>query len=250
MKPSFQTRFATLAFGLLVASLVGVLAVAVCQLPGEPRGLGGEVAERLERAGASNPVTAVLLNFRAYDTLLELVVLLLAVLGAQVLAGDATDLSTAAPIPVLLGFVRVVAPVMVVVTGYILWVGGYAAGGAFQAGALLAALGVLLLMAGLQRRIRGRIRGRFWSVSGVAERCIFVAGLVVFLGVGIGTMLTQRRFLEYPVSEAKWLLLMIEGAATLSIAAILVALFRGGHLLLAKPTTGEIRSENRKERKS
>lgn len=37
--------------------------------------------ERVPESGVSNPVTAVLLNFRSYDTLLELAVLLAAILG-------------------------------------------------------------------------------------------------------------------------------------------------------------------------
>jgi multisubunit Na+/H+ antiporter MnhB subunit len=37
--------------------------------------------ERVPESGVSNPVTAVLLNFRAYDTLLELAVLMAAILG-------------------------------------------------------------------------------------------------------------------------------------------------------------------------
>jgi multisubunit Na+/H+ antiporter MnhB subunit len=41
----------------------------------------------LDEAGVGQPVTAVLLNLRGYDTLLELVVMLLAALGVRVLAG-------------------------------------------------------------------------------------------------------------------------------------------------------------------
>jgi hypothetical protein len=37
--------------------------------------------ERVPESGASNPVTSVLLNYRAYDTLIELAVLLAALLG-------------------------------------------------------------------------------------------------------------------------------------------------------------------------
>ena len=51
---------------------------------------------------------------------------------------------------------------------------------------------------------------------------------------GIGKCLNSaqdiRHFLEYPPSSAKWLILLIEAVATVSIAAILLALFSGGTL--------------------
>lgn len=233
MKESKKQRLAKWGFGILVAAMVGVLATALWHLPEEPRGLAEEVDARLEDAGTSNPVTAVLLNFRSYDTLLEIAVLLLAVLGAQVLAGDEADLAVvhrevrlqdqSAGNPVLDGFVRLAGPTMILVAGYLLWAGGHAPGGAFQAGAVLAALGILLLLTGAHQRLV--------EISPAAERGVLVAGVGVFLGVGIGMVLVERRFLEYPVPGAKWLMLLIETFAMVSIAAIVVALFRGGRLI-------------------
>jgi hypothetical protein len=63
------------------------------------------VESKLHQSGVKNPVTAVLLNFRDYDTLLELTVLLLALLGANALSKtDGSDCSQtdAATGPVLL----------------------------------------------------------------------------------------------------------------------------------------------------
>jgi hypothetical protein len=51
-------------------------------------GLRRDVTEALPRSGVENPVTAVLLNFRAWDTLLESVVLLAALIGVWSLARD------------------------------------------------------------------------------------------------------------------------------------------------------------------
>ena len=47
----------------------------------DPVRLADQITAQLPNSGVGNPVTAVLLNFRAYDTLLELGVLLAAVLG-------------------------------------------------------------------------------------------------------------------------------------------------------------------------
>ncbi len=71
--------FRPLLIGLLSALAAG-LGYAVSTLPPSP-GLEALVAEHLDASGTRNPVTAVLLNFRGYDTLLELGVLLLALLG-------------------------------------------------------------------------------------------------------------------------------------------------------------------------
>ena len=56
---------------LLVA--VG-LGYSILTLPSHAPGLSAEVAAQIKASGVSNPVTAVLLNFRGYDTLLEMVV--------------------------------------------------------------------------------------------------------------------------------------------------------------------------------
>jgi hypothetical protein len=71
------------ALGLLCLGLGLVVAWAfVDALSGaDPERLAGQVLARIGESGVSNPVTAVLLNFRGYDTLLELAVLLAALLG-------------------------------------------------------------------------------------------------------------------------------------------------------------------------
>ncbi|WP_372723361.1 Na(+)/H(+) antiporter subunit B [Novipirellula sp.] len=213
-----------IAFAFVVAGITGAIVVAIFRLPSEAIGLSDAAIANLDAAGAKNPVTAVLLNFRGYDTLLEILVLLLAVIGARVLtASDASLVVEPAQSanPVLLGFIRILAPVMIMVAGYLLWVGGHAPGGAFQAAAVLAALGVLLKLGGVTWTRKLSQRG---------ERLLLVAGLAVFLVVATAVMLSQRRFLEYPPSVAKTLILVIESAATVSIAAILLALFSSGTL--------------------
>jgi multisubunit Na+/H+ antiporter MnhB subunit len=205
------------------AALAVAIGGAVLTLPREADGLSRHVQQRLGDSGVSHPVTAVLMNFRGYDTLLEMAVLALAVLGARALAaGGRRAPPPALESPVLDGLLRLVAPLMVIVTGYLLWVGGHAPGGAFQAGALLAALGVLLLLGGRQ-----------WprGLSERGERLLAVGGLAVFVLVGVGVLSPQRSLLEYPRGISKWLILLIEAACTISIAAVLTALFAGGKLV-------------------
>ncbi len=63
------------------AALAAGLGWTVLSLPADGPGLAPVVAGRLAESGVENPVTAVLLNFRGYDTLLEAGVLLLALIG-------------------------------------------------------------------------------------------------------------------------------------------------------------------------
>jgi multisubunit Na+/H+ antiporter MnhB subunit len=205
----------TLAVGLAVAVLTVVLGIALFESP-DHGGLGGAVRERLDQSGVSNPVTAVLLNFRAYDTLLEIAVLGIALAASWALGPPAVERPRMAG-PVLLTAMRWLGPVMVLYAGYLLWRGAVAPGGAFQAGSTLAAVGVLWLVAGVWR-----------PGDGPGVRLALGLGLAVFLGVGLLLAGLGPGFLDYPDAAAKDLILLIEAAATISIVAVLSALFLGG----------------------
>mgnify|MGYP000656342784 FL=1 len=174
------------------------------------------IDRHLDETGVSHPVTAVLLNYRAWDTLLELAVLLLALLGARQLGPR--SLALAEPWPLLRAWARVLAPLLVLAAGYILWRGASAPGGAFQAGALLASGVVLLRLSGLLPRLR-------WSFAPL--RLLVLGGLLVFVGVALTTAWLGGGWLTYPEGAAKPLILMIESVATLSIAASLSLLVVG-----------------------
>ena len=209
-------------FRLLLVALLSVLAAglgyAVLSLPSSAPGLSELVAENLEASGVSNPVTAVLLNFRAYDTLLELGVLLLALLGIWSLGGT-PESHESSPGQVLDMLSRLLVPLLILVAGYLLWVGAHAPGGAFQAGSVLGAAGVLLLLAGW------RLDARF---AGLPLRITLAAGLGVFVVAGVVLILVGGRLLEYPSSFAAVLILLIEAVVTFSIGITLAALFMGG----------------------
>jgi multisubunit Na+/H+ antiporter MnhB subunit len=216
--------------------LAALLLLAFYGLPRTSAGLSAVVQAHLVASGVQHPVTAVLLNFRGFDTMLELGVLLLAIEGLLCVSGR-TGLEAIAPPPrsatVLQWLVRGVFPLMLLTTGYLLWTGAYAPGGAFQAGVVLAAGLVLLWMAGHP------------SLSALSEshhRLLSVAGFGAFLVAGTTFMLQGRAFFEYPRDRADLLILILETSATVSIAAILAGLF-----LALQPTANEDERENERE---
>jgi multisubunit Na+/H+ antiporter MnhB subunit len=213
-EPGPLLRVALAVLLALVATGVGLALLAEPAAPG----LAAAVEASLAVSGADNPVTAVLLNFRGYDTLLEIAVLLAAVGGVWAL-GPAPRIKETTPSPVLLGMNSVLIPLAAVICAYLLWVGKAYPGGAFQAGAVLAAASVLYVLSGRQPQLRLPDTPTRWGAT---------LGLAVFLGVGVAVMGGGRHFLEYPAGFAGGLILLIETAATLSIAVVLTGMFIGG----------------------
>jgi uncharacterized MnhB-related membrane protein len=76
------------AAAVLCALVAAGLAAIVVLLPEPAPTLAPQVAANMAATGLGNPVTAVLMAYRAIDTLLETVVLLLALLGTWSLAPD------------------------------------------------------------------------------------------------------------------------------------------------------------------
>ena len=113
---------------------------------------------------------------------------------------------------------RVLLPVMILIAGYLLMAGLDAAGGAFQAGAILAAAGVLLILAG--RRVP-------LPEDGIPIRIGLAIGLAAFMAVGIAGMLVANAFLDYPQHNADVIVLLLEAGVTVSVALALLELFVG-----------------------
>jgi len=210
--------------GLVIAVLAGLaylLARAVLALDPDGRGLSDTVTSAMPESGVLHPLTAVLLNFRGYDTLLEIAVLLVAVLAVWSLEPPAAPCSRvlqepAHRNPVLLVGLGVMVPMIAMTAGYFVWVGAYRPGGAFQGGALLGAIGVMLASTGvLPPSIRRTIRLRLATTIGFA----------VFLLVALLTSLWSGTLLTYPKAWAGLIILAIETALALSIGVSLALLF-------------------------
>jgi multisubunit Na+/H+ antiporter MnhB subunit len=158
------------------------------------------------------------------DTLLEKVVLVLALVGLWSLAPDRSwggrpgPKHRADPDGALAFIERLLAPIGIVIGVYILWVSADEPGGAFQGGTILAAMWLLAMMAGLAD---APPLGRRWL------RVLLVAGPVVFLAVGAAGIWLAGAFLAYPVRWAKPLILIIEFPMTITIAVTLGLMIAG-----------------------
>ena len=205
---------------LACLALAVALIAAMLQLPPAAIDLPGMVEAQRSASGVEHPVTAVLLNFRGYDTLLEVAVLLLALFG--VLAGTRVERRRRARgfhpgVPLLKTFVRLLAPMMLLVAGYLLWAGAHQPGGAFQAAAVLGGAAVLLHLARIMPA---------WVAPNRWRRGALVAGLLLFLlAAAVPPMLGNGTLLQYPPALAGAMILVIESALTASLGLLLAGLF-------------------------
>ncbi len=205
---------------LCCAGFALAIAMALLTLPDPAPGLAEAARAALPGTGLGNPVTATLMVWRGLDTLLEAIVVLLAVVGLFALAPEGA--SRAAPPPPadgpLLLLARLLVPIGVVIGLHIVWAGADGPGGKFQGGAILAAMWVLAWMAGLVRAPAITDRRLGWALA---------AGPLAFLAVGVAGLLLAGQFLAMPAGWTKPVILLIEAPLTLSIAAGLALLLLG-----------------------
>lgn len=206
------------------ATVAVALGAVVLSLPEPAPTLAPSVAEHIASTGLGNAVTAVLLSFRAIDTLLEAVVLVYALVAVWALTPDRFWGGRPGPKyaveanGMLAYLARLLPPLGIVVGIYVFWVGADLPGGKFQAGTLLAAMWLLAIMAGLTD---------VPPISRRSLRIALVAGTVVFLAIGFAGVPLAGAFLAYPESFAKPLILVIEAASMVSIAVTLGLLVVG-----------------------
>jgi multisubunit Na+/H+ antiporter MnhB subunit len=204
--------------------IAAALATGVLLLPDPAPTLAPAAARNAAATSLANPVTNVLMAFRALDTMLEKVVLLLALVGVWSLAPDRFwggrlgPRHHADPQGMLVFLAQLLPPAGVVIGIYVFWVGANAPGGAFQGGTILAAMWLLAMMAGLADTPPSSSR---WL------RLVLVAGPTAFLIVGLGGLWLGEAFLAYPLTYAKPLILGIEFAMVPTIAVTLGLLLAG-----------------------
>ena len=183
-----------------------------------------------------NMVTAVLADYRGFDTMFETVVVFIA--GMAVLAilkgsgrrrsGKREHEVEAEPDLIVTNTVRLIVPVIQIFAFYVLAHGHVSPGGGFQGGVVMGASFILVALA--------------WDLDVALarfsmERCILVAalGIVLYGGIGFLSMLLGGEFLDYaelekvlPVSRemARYhAMLGVEVGVGFTVTAIMFALY-------------------------
>lgn len=190
---------------------------AVWKIP-EGGGLTLATKALLPESGVENPVTAVLLNFRAYDTWLEMGVILLgllAIIGVGRLKLYPKP-KRAAGDPVLQQAILFFTPILFLFGAFLLYFGKSGPGGAFQAAILWGAIGILLHLGG---------RPVFSVMPGWLSQLLLTMGLGFFLFLGFLLLAGGDALFEYPPAYAGVLILIVETLAAISIAFTLISMF-------------------------
>ncbi|MFW5753640.1 MAG: hydrogenase subunit MbhD domain-containing protein [Marinilabiliaceae bacterium] len=222
-----------LVLGLALFLLIAL--EAVWKIP-EGGGLTAATEARLPESGVENPVTAVLLNFRAYDTWLEMGVILLGLLAIFAVGG--TKLypmpNKVVKDPIMRQAILFFIPVLFLFGAFLLYFGKSGPGGAFQAGILWGAIGILLHLGG---------RPVISMMPRWLRQLLLTMGLGFFLILGFLLLAGGAALFEYPPAYAGVLILTIETLAAISIAVALTAMF--AHLnQVKKKESNEIEPTN------
>jgi multisubunit Na+/H+ antiporter MnhB subunit len=209
---------------LLSAGVSAALVLCVLALPAPAPTLAPQVVDNMPTTGVGNPITGVLLAFRALDTLLEAIVLVIALIGVWSLAperfwGGRPGLHyTSDPDGILAYLARLLPPIGIVIAIYVFWAGADHPGGKFQSATILAAMWMLVQMAGLADvpPIDNR-----WLRAGI------VVGPLVFVAVGVLGLFTAGAMLGYPPEWAKPMIVAIEVALLPTLVLVLALLMNG-----------------------
>jgi multisubunit Na+/H+ antiporter MnhB subunit len=217
-------RAVHVAAALAGVAVTAVLAVCVLTLPVPAPSLAREVAANLAATEVGNPITGVLLAFRAMDTLLEAIVLLFGLIGVWSVAPDGVwggrpgPQHLYDPDGILAYIARVLPPIGIIVGMYVFWVGADHPGGKFQGATIIAAMWLLTVMAGLTDMPP---ISRRWLRLGL------VAGPLAFIAIGFYGAAAAGAFLAYPSGFAKPLIVAIELSLMPMLALVLALMLAG-----------------------
>lgn len=217
-KPNSFPRLPVISLGIGLVLFLLISLDAIWKIP-QGGGMAAIAEEKLPESGVDHPVTAVLLNYRAYDTWLEIGVILMGLLAVYAAGGlkqyRKPGLATAED-PLLRRTILIFTPALFLFGAFLLYFGKMGPGGAFQAAVLWGAIGILLHLGG-------------WPIfTGIPRRMrqvLVTIGLGFFLLLGLTLMATGGALFEYPKTSAGFLILVVETLAAISIATALTAVF-------------------------
>ncbi len=228
---------AVLAFaGLLVGLFTGVAALPRFGDPDSPPSTHVSpryVEAAREETGALNMVTAVLADYRGYDTLGETAVVFVAGLGCLLILG-AFGREPGKPAlvhrfgsDVLDASARTLVPWILLFALYVLVHGHVSPGGGFQGGVLFGS-GLIAL-----RLIRGGTGPGAFGPGLRASLVMAALGLFGFCAIGLACILFGGQFLNYgalplgsdPATTREIATLVVEGAVFVAVSGTVMILF-------------------------
>jgi len=220
----------------LLLALLGIfLLLAVFKMPpmGDPDNPTNVVAapryiaQGSQETGCSNLVSAIILNYRIYDTMGEMVVIFgalaaaLAILGREHVKEGLSPLKVE-PSPLVRIMMIIYIPFFIVFALYVIINGGFSVGGGFQGGAILASVIIIYtLIFGFDNAV-GRLP---------AKKRVFFEGIAIFYFTVIGFMsvFMGKNFLDLNFSGIsmfqKFLTLGLEISIGLASGVTIASLF-------------------------
>ncbi len=150
-----------------------------------------------EEAGAPNMVTAVLADYRSYDTLGETVVIFTAGMACLIVLGafgngrqadGATRMSESFGSDVLDAAARMLLPFIITFAAYVVVHGHHSPGGGFQGGAICAAAIILFKLVHPESDLGLPIR------RAIVLACL---GALLYAGIGLYSLFAGMNYLDY-----------------------------------------------------
>ncbi|MDA0811292.1 MAG: Na(+)/H(+) antiporter subunit B [Verrucomicrobia bacterium] len=186
-----------------------------------------------------NIVTAVLADYRSYDTMFETVVVFVAGIAIIALLRDFGNGSRGYPpalannLPeepdlIITQTCNLVIPVLQIFALYVLAHGHYSPGGGFQGGVMLGASYILIALA----------NGVEVAMKAMSERKIMLlaaTGILIYSGTGLICLLLGENFLDYhvlsrilptdPIMARSHAILIVETGVAVTVAAIMFSIY-------------------------
>ena len=237
------------ALGLIAVLATGLLLLAASRdFPdwGDPHSPASSyrlsrhfITETINETAVPNMVTAVLADYRGYDTLFEAVVIFtagIAVIGVLrhygrrefIPAGGEAPLTPKHPGLIVESTVRLLIPVIQLFALYVIAHGHHSPGGGFQGGVIFGASFILLALA------RDLKAAQNW----VAEKRILIlacCGILIYAGIGVLCQILGENFLDYqvlhrvlpadPVMARYHSILGVEIGVAFTVTAIMFSLY-------------------------
>lgn len=235
--------------GAAFLALFAGLCLAMADLPdfGDPASPASThvspryIEDAARETGAVNMVTAVLADYRGYDTLGETAVIFAAGLGCLViLAGSrverpAPGMSHPFGSVILDASARILVPAVLLFAVYVLVHGHISPGGGFQGGVLFGSgLVMMRLIRGPSRPPRGDDPGvPAFGLTLKGSLILACAGVLAYVGIGLAAMVFGGTFLDYgtlplggdPAHVRELATLGVEAAVFLAVSGTVGVLF-------------------------